>query len=352
MAHGTTIGEKGVSYWLGTDGRQTDGTTDLMRWSINGNTNNDFEHDMIAGEWYHIVATYDGSNCNVYINGVEKAGNFSQSGIINNQSGSKIGLIGNGGRHFGIEGTGYVIHPSHVTYGIKISENNIIIDGIEIYDGDAIAFFGVFLNLGPINTIIKNCIIHGVYGTSMRVGIDDRSAGPTYCYNNILYDIGDIESAGTGIRSFEATNILYAYNNTVVNIFGSGIYAHQGTVFAKNNLVADCSLANFNTNTGSFDSTSDYNASADGTNTGGSNDRINQTFSFVNDRSGEGEGNPSTEVIDYHLAWNDAGAKNHGVSLMHDSNLQFFTDIDGDIRGEDNPSGGEWDIGADEYIAP
>ena len=82
-----------------------------------------------------------------------------------------------------------------------------------------------------------------------------------------------------------------------------------------------------------------YNSSDDATSTGGEHDRINQTFSFVN------------EGVDYHLSSDDEGARNHGISLTYDPYLQFFTDIDGDIRGEANPSTGEWDIGADEYIA-
>ncbi len=348
LAHGTTIGQKGVSYWLGTDGRQTDGFTDLMRWSINGDISNDFEHDMVAGEWYHIVATYDGSNCNVYINGVEKAGNFAQTGVINNQSGLKIGLLGGGGRHFGIEGTGYVLQPSSETNGILIQENYVTINGIEVFDPDQKV--NRLIRIESTEVTVSNCILHGKYGNQPGLGMSVNGASIiAYVYNNIIYDLGENNAVYAGIRT-NVTPTVYVYNNTFANISGQGVRQVTGTIIAKNNLALDCDFGCFVAVTPPFGVGSDYNASDDATDTGGDNDRINQTFTFVD--PGELWHDPSFSRADFHLHEDDEGAMNYGVSLFHDTYISFFTDIDGEIRGEYEPSTGAWDIGADEYITP
>ncbi len=97
LIHGTTSGLLTVSYVLST---YKSGANQRMRWSINNDILDDFNTGMVSDTWYHVCATYDGSNCNVYINGVEKAGNFARSGIITSQNGLKIGLNGGGGFPF------------------------------------------------------------------------------------------------------------------------------------------------------------------------------------------------------------------------------------------------------------
>jgi hypothetical protein len=88
LIHGSITNSWTSSYWLASN------SASLMRWSINGDNTHDFNPGLVAGIWHHICAIYDGSNCNVYINGIEKAGNFARSGVINNQNGVKIGLDG------------------------------------------------------------------------------------------------------------------------------------------------------------------------------------------------------------------------------------------------------------------
>jgi len=89
FVHGTVTGSITTSYVLVTS---SNGTS--MSWWINDGGGADFNHNMAIGTWYHIVATYDGSNLNVYINGVSKAGNAVKAGAITNQNGLKIGLDG------------------------------------------------------------------------------------------------------------------------------------------------------------------------------------------------------------------------------------------------------------------
>ena len=47
---------------------------------------------------------------------------------------------------------------------------------------------------------------------------------------------------------------------------------------------------------------------------------------------------------DFHLAADDDVARDRGLDLAGDSVLSFSDDVDGESR----PSGGAWDIGADE----
>jgi len=151
------------------------------------------------------------------------------------------------------------------------------------------------------------------------------SGSNLYIWNNIIYGWNLAEHNASGI--YAEGGSMYLYNNTLYNN-GFGLYQRSTSdiMVAKNNLVAS-STTGFS---GTFDSSSDYNASSDSTSTGGANDKINQTFSFV-----------STSTDNFHLSFNDTAAKDAGADLSADSNLSFSTDIDGETRGT-------WDIGADE----
>jgi hypothetical protein len=78
-----------------------------------------------------------------------------------------------------------------------------------------------------------------------------------------------------------------------------------------------------------------YSASNDATadDWGGSGNRINQTFTFVDSANNN-----------YHLAATDAGAREYGTNLSADATIPFAVDIDNDPRA----IGSAWDIGADE----
>ncbi len=129
-------------------------------------------------------------------------------------------------------------------------------------------------------------------------------------------------SYGTGYGNETA----YLYNcSSVSNRNGVATYQGSGTattVYAKNCIAQSNTLANFQTSNG-------------GT--------INQT---TNATSGV------TFIADgYHLAYNDAVAKDHGTNLSGispstETVFPFSDDLDKDTRT------GTWDIGADEYIPP
>lgn len=238
------------------------------------------------------------------------------------------------GRGSKVEGTGYSLRTSHATYGIQIDSNNITIDGIEIYDLNAITNALIKVVNTATNVIVKNSIIHGVRGAAEpSLGVWNNSSGAVYIYNNVIYSIGSHPNHAC-IRCNSGTT--FAYNNTCADSDGRAIRVVAGVLTAKNNIGVDCSGDSYN---GTFENDSDYNASDDATNTGGANDRINQTFTFVDYE----DGNPSIG-IDLHLAATDTGARGLGTDLSADTYLSFSTDIDGNIRVT------PWSIGADEEI--
>lgn len=134
-------------------------------------------------------------------------------------------------------------------------------------------------------------------------------------------------NATTDASSSSGSGFVF-YNCTVI---GSGSTAFSNRTAATNlTLLRNCLVSGFTTfsSGAGFAASSNYNATDLASATGGANDRVSQTFTFVNAGSG-----------DYHLDSGDAGAKDFGEDL---SGLGFTTDIDGVTRS------GTWDIGADE----
>jgi len=163
----------------------------------------------------------------------------------------------------------------------------------------------------------------------------EASADPTPrldFYNNIIsWEV-------TGISSW--TNVPYAvsaefrnqdayiYNNTIIGVWGVGIYGDNNgdrLHYVRNNLISGAAVA-----TTENASRCDYNA----TNlsslgyTASAHDRVSQTFSFVSS-------------TDHALTGADTGAKGYGAS---DPGSGLFSD---DINGTTRT--GSWDIGAFEY---
>jgi hypothetical protein len=157
--------------------------------------------------------------------------------------------------------------------------------------------------------------------------------------NCIVYDFSTANSVGF-MASGNFGNMHYWYNNTVYNCTYGFYISDYGTYVSgvlKNNLATACGTACYLEVSGGADWSYDYNASSDGTadDYGGTGHRVSQTFTFANEAND-----------DFHLASNDAGARNYGIDLSADAYLPFSTDIDGQTR----PGESVWDIGADEYV--
>jgi acid phosphatase family membrane protein YuiD len=243
-------------------------------------------------------------------------------------------------RHKGVWDTSkYRLEVSNA-HAIYSATNFIIIDGIQIKVTDTSQFYygiaarginaGDTTNIQISNNII-NCDFSG--GATNNYGITNYSTttSNTFKYwNNIIYGTSNTGTGGIYMDS----GTLYAYNNTVANLY-YGIRGSGGTTVIKNNIVQNTTSSNY---TGSFDAASANNISFDNTspNSGGSDcgghSCRTQTVAF-SDATNK----------DFHLAFADTAARKSGADLHADAGLLFSTDIDGHTRPN-----GAWDIGADQ----
>ena len=218
---------------------------------------------------------------------------------------------------------------------IMTEEDYVRIDGLQIYTTSASsnnrgAIYVRNSGAADSDFYFSNNILRGPNASSASytdgIQVYTAGAGTVYAWNNIIYDYSQT-SQGGGITSWDGDFTVYAFNNTIHNS-SNGIYISNGTVIAKNNIVQDCTDGFY----GTFGFSSDYNISDIASDTtGGSNDQANTTVTFVGEA-----------IDDFHLSSDDTAAKNAGLDLLSDPNLNFTDDVDGTTRGA------SWDIGADE----
>jgi len=160
-------------------------------------------------------------------------------------------------------------------------------------------------------------------GSTLRNGI--WCTGDVFkVWNNVIY--GHKKSWNANLYIGACSTSSYFYNNTLYD-GDYNVKTNTANAILKNNLSAAPARSGYN---GTFNSASDYNASDDATSTGGANDRVSQTFTFVD-----------AVNRDLHLAATDTGARDFGADLS----ATFTDDIEGQLRTA------PWDIGADEYVA-
>jgi hypothetical protein len=233
-------------------------------------------------------------------------------------------------------------------YFVQVRSPNVRFDGIQMRNTHSSASGNINFNLASTTTAgdfyVSNSVL--LRGTLTRgTGINFPSLTQTsnsrniYIWNNVFS--GPVQAV-TISSNFSGT--FRIYNNTVIDASTAGLQGEASfgvpnqVVYLKNNLIANTTNPMvIGTRAGSG---SNYNATAstslgyviDGS--GGSNDRVSQTFSFVD-----------TNVFDLHLVGSDTGALDAGVDLSAEPGLSFNTDIDGEVR----PYNSLWDIGADEF---
>jgi hypothetical protein len=220
------------------------------------------------------------------------------------------------------------------TQPLMINVGHVKIDGLQMRSNNRSQIDWTQVPSGVSSTLwVSNSIMRPNPANEYGAGITIYSANANYAYiwNNIIYDNTGTSGKGILSNSLSVNLTMYAYNNTIQNCT-LGLSREAGTFIAKNNIVKGS--GNTNAYVGTF-TTSDYNAT-DGTDTGdgGAHSRISQTFTFADEAND-----------DFHLASNDAGARNYGTDLSGDTYLPFSDDIDGQTRSA------PWDIGADEYVA-
>ena len=207
LVHGTTSGSWDSSYWLATS------SSTNMRWSINGDNSHDFNPDNLqTGQWYHIVATYNGSNGKVYVNGVLK-NTFSRSGNINNENGVRLGLTGNGEYRF----DGTLDDVRVFNRALTAAEVRVL-----YHSGG-----GGICCASSASPTITNCVFHSNFA-NYGGGIYDNSSSPTVTSCVFVGNTADVNGGGmyNSNSSPVVTNCTFSGNYAADD--GGGMY-NNGT---------------------------------------------------------------------------------------------------------------------------
>ncbi len=203
------------------------------------------------------------------------------------------------------------------------------VDGLQLYNSGGGAPRG-FSSEDYANIYLKNSIVRRS-GTAIGRGINirglstDNKSGVINCVAYGGWEVGIYVNGFVAPYSFVYNSVSYG------NTYGyRGFYAQA----FKNCIAANNATSGFSRSS-TYDIVLTNCASSDGTadDFDGSDNRVSQTFSFVDYANG-----------DFHLNPTDTGAMNFGVDLSGDADYPFSTDID----GQERPVSGMWDIGADE----
>lgn len=254
-------------------------------------------------------------------------------------------------RYLHIYATGNARHAgkwSWVKYALKLSDENgisfssdigyIRIDGLQVTLEDSSPptndyLFNMSDSANPCDVRISNCIAYGidddyranVYG--FAITMSGTPAGTVKIWNCIANNF----RGGTTCRGFSATvsgtgNALYYWNCTAFdNHYG---FYSPGTSTTAINCIANSCTDGFN---GTFNSSSNYNASDIASDAPGANSRngTNGDATFVDE---------AACPWDLHLSTSDSNAKGQGTD---NSSAGYTTDIDMETIS------GSWCIGVD-----
>lgn len=247
------------------------------------------------------------------------------------------GEAGSRQRHGGKFDTGKHYLQVSNSDGVRLYDEYVRIEGLQVQRTSTNADYQTCISIGNVGKnndiqIGNNILDQAGNGTYREPGIviSDSEAN-SRIYNNVIYGTGSLADSNNSAVTYFSTAKSYLYNNTIIGGWRNVSIA-GGTIVLKNNILNDSAYAVI---AGSPDSSSDYNSTDRDSATGGANDRLNRTYTFVDEAN-----------FDFHLASTDAGAKNLGTDLTADSNLPLATDIEGQAR----PSGSATDIGADERL--
>ncbi|MDZ7611400.1 MAG: LamG-like jellyroll fold domain-containing protein [Candidatus Moranbacteria bacterium] len=220
---------------------------------------------------------------------------------------------------------------------LSISVAYTQVKGIQVKHSGFDSNAGIYWNAEHI--LLDKLVVVYVAGNSITESAGEAleqngvSANGALVVNSIFIgeSTGGYGPPNTAIEVKMHTNAagLTFYNCTAYG-WQRAFYGARPGVLCKNCIGYGSTVEDFNDDIN--DASCSHNLSSDDT-APGPNSITNAKVNFVDEING-----------DFHLAANDANAKNAGTDLSSDANLAFSDDIDGESR----PKEEAWDIGADE----
>jgi hypothetical protein len=241
-------------------------------------------------------------------------------------------------RHDGTTGTGYRLQTNGFESALTVTEENVRVEGIELYSGTNHQDMLVLNAAGTCDIRVSHCLFSAQAMTAFDIISGSAGTGTWKIWNNFF-----VKSMEYAVNWDPGGGTLYFYNNSMVGCGReAGGYACflrvSGTVVAKNNIADERTTSGSNSATsgwsGTFDAGSTKNLSTDTTDAG--TDTINSaTPVYVN----VGGNNIKLDAT-------DTACKDVGADLSADANIAVSDDIVGTAR----PSGSAFDIGAFEIV--
>jgi len=233
--------------------------------------------------------------------------------------------------------TAYRLNVTQNDGAIQAHEDNMIIEGLQIFNNDSNNDQGIHWQDGANLTFSHNIMTgYGGNPDGENCGyIDSWNANiqKAVVYNNIAY--GKYKGFCFGTSSNAS---YYAYSNTAANntLYGFEWDLYDDAALANisftNNLA--CGNGNADYYYDGADATAYYKTNLACDTTSPNNEFDSQTVEFVDNVN-----------FDFHLIADNDAARGNGTDLSADGNYSFSDDIDGETRSD-------WDIGADEYVEP
>jgi hypothetical protein len=186
---------------------------------------------------------------------------------------------------------------------------------------------------------LEGCVVianpNGNYIATV-IGLDPiaQASGGSIIANNLIWNTQAYDDRSHGIVMGNHPNTdamtVRIFNNTIIG-GGTGIRNEDAnvTLLCVNNILSGQTVNAFESLYGGVFTGSDYNATNRASGLGSANERVSQTFAFIDAANGN-----------YRLSLSDTGARTFGTNLSADSVYPFATDINGTSRT------GSWDIGA------
>jgi hypothetical protein len=255
---------------------------------------------------------------------------------------------------FSVAGTsipehGYIYTPTTFGNAISLSDGNIIWEGITtVSSGTSTGANSTIVNIGAVDANTTNYFLGNYFGCRFEgdetegraVYGGNANVKTTIFMNNYFVGLDATRKApdGTsavgfaaGVKSENANNTFYLFNNHFSNLYTSIEHA-SGLTVAINNTSQNSGTTAYS----GCGSGSDRNLSED-TSTCGQDPVTSQAVTYVGE-----------STLNFRLANNDTGAANKGISLATSTVFASLFDIEGGTRSATAGARNVGDLGPDE----